>query len=708
MANSTDRAPNRLAKEKSPYLLQHAYNPVDWYPWGEEAFEKAKKENKPIFLSVGYSTCHWCHVMERECFEDEEVAALLNQGFVSVKVDREERPDIDSIYMNVCQAMTGSGGWPLTVFLTPEGHPFFAGTYFPKHSRYGRIGLIELLRAIREKWEDNREQLQELGKEIIGRIAEVMNESAPGEPHAELLHGGYRTLENSFDPVYGGFGSAPKFPTPHHLLFLLRYWKRFQEPKALEMVEKTLLAMYCGGIFDHIGFGFSRYSTDRRWLVPHFEKMLYDNALLGLVYLEAYQATGKGFYAKVARDVFTYILRDMTSPEGGFYTAVDADSEGVEGKFYLWSPDEVKEVLGDEDGEYFCSLYDITEKGNFEGKSIPNLLAKMPDLSPDGGSGLDQAGERGNPLISERVDSLRKKLFAAREKRVHPFKDDKILTSWNGLMIAALARGAWTLGEQSYAEAAAKAANFLLEKLRRDDGRLLARYRDGEAAYPAYLDDYAFLAWGLLELYQATFKAKYLEKAIRLTREMYALFWDDEEGGFYFSAKDQDEGLGARGKEIADLAIPSGNSVAAWNLLHLSRLTGKEDFNDQAYRQLCSFAGAVGRAPHASTFYLCALDYFLGPPQEIIVTGRLDDHQTLKLLEVLRSAYMPQATIIFYQEGDEGERIAALAPHATDKKLVSGRAAVYICENYACRQPVTSSQELAKSIGLQSTEEIVD
>ncbi|NLH27710.1 MAG: thioredoxin domain-containing protein, partial [Syntrophomonadaceae bacterium] len=312
---------NKLISEKSPYLLQHAHNPVDWYPWGDEAFEKAKAEDKPIFLSIGYSTCHWCHVMERESFEDEEVAALLNQGFVSIKVDREERPDIDSLYMNVCQAMTGSGGWPLTVFLTPEGHPFFAGTYFPKHSRYGRVGFVELLKAIREKWEENREQLQGLGKEVMGSIAEQMNESSPGEPNPELLHGAYRSLANSFDPVYGGFGGAPKFPIPHHLLFLLRYWKRYQKPRALEMVEKTLLAMYCGGIFDHIGFGFSRYSTDRQWLVPHFEKMLYDNALLSLAYLEAYQATGKGFYAKVARDIFTYILRDMTSPEGGFYTA---------------------------------------------------------------------------------------------------------------------------------------------------------------------------------------------------------------------------------------------------------------------------------------------------------------------------------------------------------------------------------------------------
>lgn len=697
---------NRLISEKSPYLLQHAHNPVNWYPWGDEAFQKAEAEDKPVFLSIGYSTCHWCHVMERECFEDEEVAALLNQGFVSIKVDREERPDIDSVYMNVCQAMTGSGGWPLTVFLTPERHPFFAGTYFPKGSRYGRPGLIDLLTAIREKWETDREELQGLGKEIMGRIAEQMMESVPGEPNPELLQSGYQSLANSFNPVYGGFGGAPKFPTPHHLLFLLRCWKRFQDANALEMVEKTLLAMYCGGIFDHIGFGFSRYSTDRQWLVPHFEKMLYDNALLSLAYLEAYQATGNTFYAGVAKKIFTYILRDMTSPEGGFYTAEDADSEGVEGKFYLWSPDEVKEVLGEDDGEYLCGLYDIREKGNFEGKNIPNLLDKMLDISLDSVMGPDKAGERGNPLISERVDALRKKLFAAREKRIHPFKDDKILTSWNGLMIAALARGAWVLGEQSYAEAAEKAVHFLLEKLRRDDGRLLARYRDGDAAYPAYLDDYAFLTWGLLELYQATFQVEYLEEAIRLTREMLTLFWDEQDGGFYFSAHDQEEGLDARGKEISDMAIPSGNSAAAWNLLHLARLTGAREFDELAHRQLRSFAGAVRSAPHACTFYLCALDFYLGPPQEIVVTGERDDERTREMLDVLRSAYLPQAALLFYQEGNEGNRIAALAPYAADKRPIDGGAAVYICENYACRRPVTSPEELAQKISSVSPEHV--
>ncbi len=675
---SEQKIPNRLAHEKSPYLLQHAYNPVDWYPWGEEAFEKAKREDKPIFLSLGYSTCHWCHVIERESFEDEEVAAILNEGFVAVKVDREERPDLDGVYMNVCQALTGSGGWPLTVLLTPERTPFFAGTYFPKHARYGKPGLIELLQAVRKMWETERDHLQEAGEKILDSIGEQMGKSSPGEPGIDLLHSCYRGMEKTFDPLYGGFGQAPKFPVPHQLLFLLRYWKRFQEPHALEMAEKTLLSMYRGGIFDHIGFGFSRYSTDRKWLAPHFEKMLYDNALLSLVYLEAYQATGKTFYAHVSRSVFAYVLREMTSAEGGFYTAEDADSEGVEGKFYLWTPDQVKKVLGEDDGEFFCRLYGISEQGNFEGMSIPNLLAGMLD-------GGDKSGERDAPWRNERAESLRRKLFAAREKRIHPFKDDKILTSWNGLMIAALARGGLVLGEEKFTAAAEKAAGFLLKNLRGKEGRLLARYRQGEAAYSAYLDDYAFLVWGLLELYQATFKAGYLEEAIRLNREMLDHFWDTEAGGLFFTARDREEN-GPAAKEIADTAYPSGNSVAAWNLLRMARLTDNKELQDIAQRQLYAFGGAAARAPQAYAFYLCALDFFLGPPLEIVITAKKDDPAAEEMLGVLRSQYLPQAIIL----------PAALSPSAAGKGPVDGRPAVYVCQNYACREAVTEAEELVK------------
>ncbi|MDN5327199.1 MAG: uncharacterized protein PWP41_1895, partial [Moorella sp. (in: firmicutes)] len=380
------RRPNRLIHEKSPYLLQHAYNPVDWYPWGEEAFARARREDKPVFLSIGYSTCHWCHVMARESFNDEEVAALLNDSFIAIKVDREERPDIDQVYMAACQALTGSGGWPLTVFLTPEKRPFYAGTYFPKHSRYGRPGLVELLKLIREKWATHREELEDSGAELMQYVARQFAPAPPGEPGAQVLEKGWQQLRAGFDPLYGGFSEAPKFPSPHQLLFLLRYWKRYDEAGALAMVEKTLQAMYCGGIYDHIGFGFARYSTDRRWLVPHFEKMLYDNALLALAYLEARQATGKAVYGHVAREIFTWVLRDMTSPEGGFYSALDADSEGEEGRFYLWTPAQVREVLGAEEGEFFCRYFDITAGGNFEGRSIPNLIGRGEALFATGTS----------------------------------------------------------------------------------------------------------------------------------------------------------------------------------------------------------------------------------------------------------------------------------------------------------------------------------
>jgi hypothetical protein len=680
--------PNRLIEEKSPYLLQHAHNPVDWFPWGDEAFQKAGAEDKPIFLSIGYSTCHWCHVMERESFEDEEVADILNKGFISIKVDREERPDIDSVYMAVCQGLTGSGGWPLTVFLTPDRIPFFAGTYYPKHSRYGRPGLIELLNMIREKWETDREQLEGLGKQISNIVEAQLGKSAPGEPGSELLHSCYRTMEKTFDPVYGGFGGAPKFPTPHHLLFLLRYWKRFGEVHALEMVERTLLGMHCGGIFDHIGFGFSRYSTEQKWLVPHFEKMLYDNALLALAYLEAYQATHKEYYASIARAIFAYVLRDMTSPEGGFYTAEDADSEGVEGKFYLWTPQEVKDVLGDEDGEYFCGLYDISEQGNFEEKNIPNLLDQVLKK---------ETSQVGIPLQDERVDGLRRKLFAAREKRVHPFKDDKILTSWNGLMIAALARGAWVLGDEQYSRAAEKAVRFILDHLRSKERRLLARYRDGEAAFPAYLDDYAFLSWGLIELYTATSNPFYLEEALVKAREMQRLFWDEEGGGFFFTAEDDNSHL-VRAKESSDMAMPSGNSVAAWVFLQLARFTGDEELDTIAHRQLHAFGGAAAQMPQASTFYLCALDFEMGPPQEIVVAGVKNDSSYQEFLDVLRSKYLPQAIILQNQPGRDGEKLAAIAPAAAGKMPLNGKAAVYICENYACQEPLADPKELAERL----------
>ncbi|MDD2554108.1 MAG: thioredoxin domain-containing protein [Desulfotomaculaceae bacterium] len=682
--------PNRLIKEKSPYLLQHANNPVDWYPWADEAFEKAKREDKPVFLSIGYSTCHWCHVMERESFEDSEVAGILNNGFVSIKVDREERPDIDHIYMSVCQAMTGQGGWPLTVLMTPEKKPFFAGTYFPKHEKWGRPGLVEILTGVGEKWKLDRASLAEAGEQVVTALFAGKRDSQGQELTEETLLQTFFQARGMFDKEFAGFGTAPKFPTPHNLTFLLRYWKRRNDKEALDMVEHTLERMYRGGIYDHIGYGFSRYSTDRKWLVPHFEKMLYDNALLALAYIEGYQATGRKLYARVAKEILTYVLRDMTSPEGGFYSAEDADSEGEEGKFYVWTPAEIKDILGDKDGEIYCSLFDITAKGNFEGRNIPNLIAAPP---------FNEAGEltHGAEENAGYIESLRNKLFNARKKRVHPYKDDKVLTSWNGLMIAALARGAAVFGEAAYREAAVSAVEFIMQKLRRTDGRLLARYRDGEAAYPAYLDDYAFLAWGLWELYEADFAVSYLERALALTSQMIDLFWDAENGGFYFNGKDAEQ-LISRPKEVYDGAMPSGNSVALLNLLRLARLTANEKLTEIAERQIKAFSGSIGQYPWGYTHFLMGIDFMLGPTREIVIAGRAGETDTESMLRAVRQTFMPDTVMALHPEGEAGGEIEKLVPFMEEQRSVDGKAAAYVCENYACQAPVTDLEQFVEML----------
>lgn len=667
---------NRLINEKSPYLLQHACNPVDWYPWSEEAFEKAEKENKPVFLSIGYSTCHWCHVMAHESFEDEEVAVLLNRDYICIKVDREERPDIDHIYMSVCQAMTGQGGWPLTIIMTPEQKPFFAATYIPKTTGH-MVGLLDLLPRVARMWRDERDAILNSSEKIYQWMKESPQTSAAGNVNKQLLDQAFEHLSESFDQNYGGFGSAPKFPTPHNLMFLLRYYIMSGQERALTMAEKTLECMYRGGIYDHIGFGFARYSTDKRWLVPHFEKMLYDNALLAIIYLEAFQLTGKDLYRKVAQEIFTYVLRDMTSPEGGFYSAEDADSEGEEGKFYLWRFEEVKEILGDTAGNQFSEVYDITVQGNFEGKSIPNLI------------GMNNINDK------DILEPMREKLFSYREQRVRPHRDDKILTSWNGLMITALAMGARILRQDDYLQAAEKAADFILSHLRRNDGRLLASYRDGEARNPAYAGDYANLIWGLLELYEAGFNSKYLKIALQLNHDLLKYFWDSKQGGVFLYGEDAEQ-LAARPKDWYDGALPSSNSVTSLNLLRLSRLSGAEELISRTRTQMEIQAGVAQDMPAGCTFYLMAVAMYLSQPQEVVIVGKQGDESTRKMLEVLHAAMSPFTLAVF--KDVEDDTLDSLLPHTKGMTILDGRATAYVCENYACQQPANDLSQFQQSL----------
>ncbi|SDC36738.1 MULTISPECIES: thioredoxin domain-containing protein [unclassified Candidatus Frackibacter] len=675
---------NKLINEKSPYLLQHAYNPVNWYPWGEEAFKKAEEEDKPIFLSIGYSTCHWCHVMERESFEDEEVAQVLNDNFISIKVDREERPDVDNIYMTVCQALTGRGGWPLTIVMTPDKRPFFAGTYFPKKSKRGHSGLLCILNRIQSAWKSNKASLLESSEEVISVLRQADERRSTEELSVQEIHDLiekiFQDFKDLFDEKYGGFRTAPKFPTPHNLMFLLRYWKLTTDHDALHMVQKTLDYMYRGGIYDHIGYGFSRYSTDRQWLVPHFEKMLYDNALLAIVYLELYQITNKKDYAKIAREILDYVLRDMTSPQGGFYSAEDADSEGEEGKFYVWTPQEVKDVLGEKDGSEFCELYDITPEGNFGEKSIPNLIGV----------------KKGKIEIDKKFANLRQRLFEVREDRVHPHKDDKILTSWNGLMIAAMSIASRVLDDKKYLQAAEGAIDFIDNNLIREDGRLLARYREEDAAYLGYVDDYAFLIWGLIELYETNYKAKYLSMALKLNQDLLEYFWDEEEGGLYFYGKDSEELL-VRPKEIYDGATPSGNSVATLNFLRLSKLMGKEELMEKAEEQFKFFGGQIKKNPTAYTYFLSALLFMQSKGKEVVIVGEEDQVNTKKMLTTIKKKFSP-FTVTLLNNKVEKDELANLAPFVSDQKQIKGKPTAYICEDFTCQAPITDLQKFTKRL----------
>ncbi|MBM7866033.1 uncharacterized protein YyaL (SSP411 family) [Heliobacterium gestii] len=622
--------------------------------------------------------------MERESFEDEEVAAYLNAHFVSVKVDREERPDVDHIYMTVCQSITGQGGWPLTVVMTPDKKPFFAGTYFPKRSRQGMPGLLDILEAIVEQWTKERGKLTAASDRVTQHLQREVQANNAGNLSDETIHQGYEWLKQRFDDVHGGFGHAPKFPTPHNLLFLLRCGKLAGAQEALPMVETTLRQMHAGGIYDHLGYGFSRYSTDEKWLVPHFEKMLYDNALLAMAYLETYQVTENDEFAGVAREIFAYVLRDMHAPEGGFYSAEDADSEGVEGKFYLWTPQEIEELLGQETGRLFCQWYDVSEKGNFEGQSILNRIDadKRPFTSP---MGMD--------TWRQILTDAEQKLFVAREKRVRPFKDEKILTAWNGLMIAALAMGFRILQDRSYLDAAMDAANFLWEKLRDDKGRLLARYRDGEAAYKGYIDDYAFTVWALIELYQADTNPLWLKRALELQKDQNRLFWDPDQGSYFFYGSDSEELL-ARPKEIYDGATPSGNSVSALNLLRLARITGREEYAQQAETLLESFSGAINGQPAGYTFALMALLFARTPGKEVVVVADQQREPFRHELKRLHTLFAPETVFLYRLAGQEYEELPTLAPFVEAMTPQGDSATYYVCENFACRPPTVNQAEV--------------
>jgi uncharacterized protein YyaL (SSP411 family) len=682
---------NRLIFESSPYLLQHARNPIDWRPWGKEAFAEAAKLDKPIFLSVGYTTCHWCHVMEHESFEDKEVAALMNKHYVCIKVDREERPDVDNVYMTVTQMMTGRGGWPMTVIMSPEKVPFFAGTYFPKSS------MMQLLPHFSTIWQTERTKVNEVGESITKSLRELQSGHAGGDMNATNLDACYQALRGSFDRKHGGFSHRPKFPTPHTLGFLLRYHHLTGEGNALEMVKTTLRKIRLGGVYDHIGLGLHRYSTDERWLVPHFEKMLYDQALFALANLECFQVTGDPFFLGSCKDTLEYVMRDLTSPSGGFYSAEDADSEGEEGKFYLWSISELKDALGEKDASLFAETYGFEKEGNFldevthskNGRNIPHLQKSLPELA--------EKHEMKPKEFLAKLEGMRKKLFALRKGRIHPQKDDKVLTDWNGLMISAFARSGRALDEQEYLKVASKAADFCLKELRAKNGRLLKRWRKGQAGLPAHLEDYAFFTQGLLDLYEATFEPRYLTAAKELTDLTLVHFEDKEDGGFYLTA-DDGEKLLIRAKEIYDGAIPSGNSVMALNLLRLNKVTGDKKYLESANNLFSAFSGFLQKNPKGAEVMLHALSFALGSPSEIVLCGERTDKRTQALVAEINRRFLPASVLLFREPENPSEELLKIAPFLKHQKMVNGMPTVFICRDQTCDRPENNPKALAERL----------
>ena len=696
---AASRLPNRLIFEKSPYLLQHATNPVDWYPWSDEAFIRAAREDKPVFLSVGYATCHWCHVMAHESFDDDEVAAVLNRNFVCVKVDREERPDIDAVYMTVSQMLTGRGGWPLTIVMTPDKKPFFAGTYIPKTGRFNSPGIIDVLDKILLFWHERRSEILEFADEIVAGLA-AQEPLTPLDPGPALLTEGYEDLVLRFDHEYGGFGRTPKFPTPHTLLFLLRFFKRTGKARALAMVEKTIRAILDGGIYDHPGGGIHRYSTDAFWRVPHFEKMLYDQALFLMACVETYQITRKPEYERAAREIITYVLRDLTSPEGSFYSAEDADSKGGEGEFYLWTMTELEEVLGRSDAAIAAVIFNVSPEGNFrepgarsEDGSGKNILYRNRS-----GQDLARALMLTDREFAARIESIRRSLFNARGKRSRPARDDKVLTDWNGLFIAALAEAAWVFDDAAYSRAAERAMQFILTRMRSPDGRLMHRFREEEAAIPGFADDYAFTIRALLKLYGMNFDVSWLDAACDLQSRFTRHFGDAGNGGFFITSGTAEKLL-VRRKEIYDGAIPSANSVAFGNLLLLSQLTGDARYEEEASALAKSVSHAVTQSPGSYAWFLCELERALGQSVGIVLVGSEGDPGIDTFLSLLRCRFLPAAAILRYIPGKDGAGLAALAPFVAGMSAIDGKATAYVCSGHSCATPVITPEKLGELLG---------
>jgi len=680
----TDEHTNRLIHETSPYLLQHAHNPVDWYPWSEEAFEKAKKENKPVLLSIGYSACHWCHVMERESFENEKIAALMNELFVNIKVDREERPDLDEIYMNAVQMLTGRGGWPMTVFLTPEGKPFYGGTYFPPEDRQGMPGFPRILQGVAQAY---RERPADVEKSV-GQILETLHHMAESQPSEKdfapgIIAESCEKIARAYDSENGGLGQAPKFPNPGVYELFLRYYSESGDERYLTMVAQTLSKMAQGGIYDHVGGGFHRYSVDAKWLVPHFEKMLYDNAQLLRIYSQAYVITGEPLYKTVVEESAGYLLREMHQPEGGFYSTQDADSEGEEGKFFVWTLAEIDALLGAEDGEVFARMYDVTEEGNFEEKNILHPILTV-----------DQASKffrKEKSEIEALIARTKEKLFTAREKRIKPFRDEKIIAAWNGLLLSGLAEAIKITGASSCLEASRRTVEFIFGRMFRD-GYLLHVYKDGQAKLRGYLDDYAFVALGLLDLYEVLFDRSLIDRAMQLADIMLQEFWDERGGGLFYTGKSHVP-LISRAKPVFDASIPSGNAIAAQLLLRLYHLGGVEDYHTRAETILRSYYDAMVSQPFGFAHMLCALDQYLHPAKEIVIVGERSDARTTDLIKEIHSLYLPNKAVQVFAPGESLEKVS---PLMVGKQQIDGRPTAYVCQNFTCSAPVTSWAELKR------------